>query len=278
MWSSVSRFFTNDDVGLLSESFFLRLTRVLDFLCANHGDFLKKTAFAFHGQVEARWGDLCSSLVSLAAPYWIGRGQFLHHSLASPVGVLPTSGIYFYYTFCDWTFEKHPSTVPRVPTLQGAPPYCSWRVNDLERRTHIKQEVGKSEIASCFPILPLSLSPWPGFILRGYFYPVPDPAKPWGSANLTRIRLHLCFLYNLLFLGKGAHHKELHLACSHLSPSHGGASPLLGGLYVGPQAASPGEKPVTILKNQGKTHHFFLGLWGHSIYTFFSCLFSFWGA
>lgn len=41
-----------------------------------------------------------------------------------------------------------------------------------------------------------------------------------------------------------------------------GASPLLGRLYVGPQAASPGEKPVTMLKNQGKLHHFFLGRGG----------------
>lgn len=105
---------------------------------------------------------------------------------------------------------------------------------------------------SCPSLVSLS---WTGFILRVYFYPVPDPAKPWGSANLTRFRFHLCFLCNLLFLGKrGSQKGLLQLVLISLLPHWVGLWSLLGAPWVGPQAAPLGKKRFTNWRNQGKTN------------------------
>lgn len=143
--------------------------------------------------------------------------------LASFVGILPTSGIYFYYTFYHWTFEKPPClNLLDSGTVAGSSQcYEGGGRNKWFGENSEWNQIGswkKWNFTMYFPVLHLSLFSWPEFILRDYFYPVPDPAKPWGSANLTRFRFHLCFLYNLLFLGKRGHQKGLRLACTHFAP------------------------------------------------------------
>ena len=86
-----------------------------------------------------------------------------------------------------------------------------------------------------FLVLRLSLFFWPRFIPRDYFYSLPDPAKPHGSANLTRFRFHLCFLCTLLFLGRRENPKASFTLL--------GGPWSLGGGQVGPQAALPRRKP-----------------------------------
>lgn len=187
------------------------------FFWANHGDFQKIT-FAFHGQVETHWGwgDLCSFSVPLIVHC---RERALNWEVlvpapqsSQPCGHITYFQDLFYYTLCDWTFEKYLLHSLQGPSTSGSSSALLLE-NEWLRREKYWNQAGQLKTVkptSPFPVHRLSLAPWPGFILRDYFYTAPDPAKPWGSANLTRFRLHLCFLYNLWFLGKGAYHKKLH--------------------------------------------------------------------
>lgn len=77
---------------------------------------------------------------------------------------------------------------------------------DSETEVNPDRKPGKVKSHSAFAC------PLPSvFLARNHqrlFLPGPDPAKPRGSANLTRFRFHVCFLCRLLFLGKSGRRRD----------------------------------------------------------------------
>lgn len=145
-------------------------------------------------------------------------------SLAGSVGIWSTSRIYLYHSFYKQIFENSPLCNPLdsgIPVSSSVMPWRWWEKLMIQRKTaKLNRKLEKWNFTTHLPALHLSLFSWPEFILRDYFYLVPDPAKPWGSANLTRFRFHLCFLCKLLFLGKRGNQKGLLWLVLTSFPSH----------------------------------------------------------